>query len=267
MLELNEDYSEKLIANSQLNPTTRQVRYLYQKWREEKFGERCGIGMAEKLKEKISEYEQNGVTVWFIEEPFAIVILTPLMKRAHAMEEAERIAFVDTTSCCDSESNAITFLFAPCSIGAVPLGVIITKNEDSASYAAGFRQLRQMLGSAGFGGHGCPAFFVTDESAAEKNALAIIFPESAQKLCFFHKAQANWRWLCDKRNGVADDRRQLLMQTMRELMYARTVPEFDAKFQLMQRDVFVLEYPAYLQRLQQMAETRTEWSLAFRFVE
>ncbi len=60
---------------------------------------------------------------------------------------------------------------------------------------------------------------------------------------------------------MREDRRQLLMQTMRELMYAKTVPEFDAKFQLVQRHVFVLECPAYLQRLQQMVETRTEWSL------
>ncbi len=50
-------------------------------------------------------------------------------------------------------------------------------------------------------------------------------------------------------------------------MYAKTVAEFDAKFQLAQRDVFVLECPAYLQRLQQMVETRTEWSLAFRLVK
>ncbi len=266
-LELSEDYSEKLAANSRLNPTMEQVRYLYKKWRQENFGERSGVGMEEKLQEKISDYAKSNITVSSLQEPFTIVIVTPLMKRAHGLEQAERIAFVDTTSCCDSQSNAITFLFTPCSIGAVPLGVIITKSEDSASYAAGFHQLRELLGSAGFGGRGYPAFFITDESAAKKNALSIVFPESAQKLCFFHKAQANWRWLCDQRNGVRDDRRQLLMQTMRELMYAKTVPEFDEKFHLAQHDVFVQECPAYLQRLHQMVETRTEWSLAFRLVK
>ncbi len=56
------------------------------------------------------------------------------------------------------------------------------------------------------------------------------------------------------------------MQTMQELMYAKAVPEFDARFQLAQRDVFVLECPAYLERLRQMVETRTEWSVAFRLV-
>ncbi len=176
VLELSEDFSEKLLANSHLNLTARQVRHLFDNWRWDHFGERCSVGLAEKLSEKIPDYAQSGVTVSFVNEPFAIVILTPLMKRAHELEEAKWIAFVDTTSCCDSASNAITFLFAPCSVGAVPLGVIITKNEDSASYTAGFQQLRELLGSAGFGERGYPAFFVTDESAAEKNALSIPFP-------------------------------------------------------------------------------------------
>ncbi len=88
--------------------------------------------MVDKLKQKISEYGQSGIAVAFVEEPFTIAIVTPLMKWVHGLEEAEQIAFVDTTSCCDSESNVVTFLFAPCSIGAVPLGVIITKHSIAA---------------------------------------------------------------------------------------------------------------------------------------
>ncbi len=93
MLELREDFSEKLLANSCLNPTARQVRHLYENWRQGNFGERSGVGMEDKLQEKISEYAKNDITVSIVQEPFAVVILMPLMKWAHALEEAERIAF------------------------------------------------------------------------------------------------------------------------------------------------------------------------------
>lgn len=37
------------------------------------------------------------------------------------------IIFVDTTSACDPQNHAITFMLAPCAAGAVPLAIIITK--------------------------------------------------------------------------------------------------------------------------------------------
>jgi len=50
-----------------------------------------------------------------------------MMKRAHMLRTSSDIIFVDTTSACDPQNHAITFMLAPCAAGAVPLAIIITK--------------------------------------------------------------------------------------------------------------------------------------------
>lgn len=74
-------------------------------------------------------YEKDGIIVNFKQNPFAVVILTPMMKRAHLLKTSNDIVFVDSTSACDPENHIITFVLAPCAAGAVPLGIIITQGN------------------------------------------------------------------------------------------------------------------------------------------
>lgn len=82
--------------------------------------------MIETLRKK-KYYEKQDIIVNFKEDPFAVVIITPMMKRAHMLRTSSDIIFVDTTSACDPQNHAITFMLAPCAAGAVPLAIIITK--------------------------------------------------------------------------------------------------------------------------------------------
>ncbi|CAL1289482.1 unnamed protein product, partial [Larinioides sclopetarius] len=93
--------------------------------------------MLEKLKEKITIYTKVNVTVAFKENPFAVAVLTPKMKRAHSLKTSEEIIFVDSTSSCDAENHTITFMLTPCSAGAVPVGIFITKGQTEESYKQG----------------------------------------------------------------------------------------------------------------------------------
>lgn len=53
-----------------------------------------------------------------------------------------------------------------------------------------------------------PQMFMTDDSAAEKQALREVWPVR-QLLCFFHVAQAEWRWIhCH----ITQENRQYLMK-------------------------------------------------------
>lgn len=72
-------------------------------------------------------YEKQGIIVNYTEDPFAVIVITPMMQRAHMLKTSSDIVFVDTTSACDPENHAITFMLAPCAAGAVPLAIIITK--------------------------------------------------------------------------------------------------------------------------------------------
>ncbi len=148
----------------------------------------------------------------FQENPLAIAIVSPTMQRAHQLESASEIVFLDSTSSCDGESHSVTFLLTASPCGAAPLGVIITESQDQKSYEAGLSLLKEAVGDRLFGGQGHPDVFMTDDSATEKATLRALFPESDQKLCLFHVLQALWRWLWESSHGVSlKEDRQLLM--------------------------------------------------------
>ncbi|GBL72661.1 hypothetical protein AVEN_127911-1 [Araneus ventricosus] len=90
--------------------------------------------MIQKLKEKIPTYPEEGITVQMNEDPFAVLILTPLMIYAHGIQECENIVFVDSTSSCDSESHCITLMLKPCAAGSTPIAILITKGETENLY-------------------------------------------------------------------------------------------------------------------------------------
>lgn len=53
---------------------------------------------------------------------------------------------------------------------------------------------------------------MTDDSAAEKNALLATWPSARQLLCHFHVAQAEWRWLVSSSSDVCPTERQHVMK-------------------------------------------------------
>ena len=118
---------------------------------------------------------------------------------------------MDTTSSCDSENHAITFLLTPCEAGAIPLAVVITSGQRQADYETSFNLLKQAVGEKLFGGQHYPKVFITDDSLAEQNAIKSTFPDSEFKLSLFHVSQAVWRWLRNSVNKVAlGDRKTLI---------------------------------------------------------
>jgi len=112
------------------------------------------------LEEKIYEYEKNNIIVKFQEDPFAITIITPIMQRAHNLNFAKDIAFVDSTASCDSQGHSVTFMLTACGIGAVPLAVMITKGQTSDDYIAAFKLLKEAITLA-FCAQGYPLQFIT----------------------------------------------------------------------------------------------------------
>lgn len=58
---------------------------------------------------------------------------------------------------------------------------------------------------------------MTDDSAAEKQALYEVWPTSKQLLCHFHVGQKEWRWLMDSKNKISQDKRQFLMEQFKKV--------------------------------------------------
>lgn len=189
-------------------------------------GDRSGQSMVDKLKSKVDVWLNTcGAKVAVQEQPFAVAILTPIMARAHKGSWAHDVCFVDSTASCDAENHVITFMLTPTVAGAVPLAVVVTDSTSTVSYTAGFKLLQSILPHESFGGQGYPSIFVTDDSEAERSALSQCWPESVQRLCLFHVAQAVWRWLWSDKNGVAKDDRRVLMTEFQRIVYATSITE------------------------------------------
>ncbi|KAJ8933285.1 hypothetical protein NQ314_014113 [Rhamnusium bicolor] len=80
------------------------------------------------------------------------------MQRAHQLDYAKDIVFVDSTASCDASGHSVTFMLTPCAVGAVPLAILITKGQ-SEDYKAGFILLKSSLQNS-FSGQGHPKIFV-----------------------------------------------------------------------------------------------------------
>ena len=113
-----------------------------------------------KLQSKKASYEEKGVKILINEEPFAVVICTPLMQRAHKLPYSKDIVFSDSTASCDAHNHSITFMLTPCAVGAVPLAVIITKGQSMNDYKIGFELVKNCVGPDGFGGECFPKLFM-----------------------------------------------------------------------------------------------------------
>ncbi|KAF0706052.1 SWIM-type domain-containing protein, partial [Aphis craccivora] len=119
-LELEFGINSDELANAMINPKYRTIRHWYDVWKENNLGSSNYISVLQKLEEKKKYYEDNGIIVRYTENPFAILVVTPIMKRAHQLPFSKDIAFVDSTSSCDVQCHSITFMLAPCGVGAVP---------------------------------------------------------------------------------------------------------------------------------------------------
>lgn len=123
-------------------------------------------------------YNEKGIKLFIAEDPFSIVICTPLMQRAHNLPYSKDMVFVDSTASCNPRNHSITFMLIPCSIGTVPLAVIITQGQSFNDYSAGFELAQKCFDLDGFNRQKYPKICITDDSEVEQKPLKNIWPQS-----------------------------------------------------------------------------------------
>ncbi|GFR10661.1 SWIM-type domain-containing protein [Trichonephila clavata] len=125
---------------------------------------------------------------------WAVLLVTPPMKRNHPLSASKEIILIDSTASCETSSSTITIMLSATKVGALPLAVMIRASQCMQNYINAFELLKMNFPQC-FGGQDHPDICMSDDSSAEKGALAAIWPEAKQSLCHFHVAQAEWRWL------------------------------------------------------------------------
>lgn len=99
-LENNGD--EIVLADAGVVPNIKTVHYWYENWQKMHHGDTSGINSATILDDKINQYKANGIIIWKSDDvgtngwPLTLVILTPIMQRAHQLSSCKDIVFVDS---------------------------------------------------------------------------------------------------------------------------------------------------------------------------
>lgn len=285
---------ETLLADRATNPNVHDVSRLLAAWRTQQFGPDSGEGMFDCLEEEIRAYnerhrevggkatvqrfnvsgsaksEKVAPSLEVTKQPLILAVCTPIMARAHKyVRQASELVFMDATSSLDRFSCHTFVLCTGSAAGAIPLGVFVVSDESSSTIAAGLNLLISVMPSGAFYGRGSetgPELIITDEQAAQREALRQVWPDTKQLLCLFHYLQRWWRWLWEKKQEIDLEDRKDIMQLVRKLVYALSPLELSEMYHdiINNPTSLVSLYPNVEQRLQDMRQREEEWALAHR---
>ena len=104
---------------------------------------------------------------------------------------------MDASSNFEDYNLRVFFVMTHSVLGALPLGILITSDEQVETLIKGFKQLRQCFDDKSFfgrGGNVGPSFAVTDNCSELQDALSQVWPNMDVFLCLFHILQQVWRY-------------------------------------------------------------------------
>ena len=201
------EYQEKL-ADRSIIPRKPDFNRLYSLFTKEKYGASNLESMYEKLEEKINYLKEQSEDYSFLlqkynqenNEPFILVVVTPLMKRVHQMvPNSKDLVFCDSSSNME-EFNLRVFMMVTHSVcGALPLGIIITSDEQGKTLESAFQMFKECVESFGFyGSSSGPQVIMTDNCDELRDSLLFTWPTCILVLCIFHILQSEKSKLIDQ---------------------------------------------------------------------
>jgi len=196
------------------------------------------------------------------------------MQRAHKLAFSKDIAFADSTASCDTQSHSVTFMLTSCGIGAIPLGMFITKGQTVDEYKTAFSLLKDSVPNS-FDGQGFPRHFIIDDSEAERQALKSISPQSNILLCRFHVLQSVWRWLWDAKHDIKNEHRKLLFKLFQSILiapdcnsahkaYITAIGKTITINNCLSDEIIPLKYEKWVKYINNYWVRKELWCLAFR---
>ena len=160
------ELAEKMCKRTRHVPGARRIHQLVKTVTDKMYGKDPQEAMA-KLEEYARNYKQNnnggamsvfGEGSMTVKSAIGVIILTPLMERAHRLEQAGDIVFLDGTyGCCMEDKYQVYMLFTSSPCGGLPLGCFSTNDKSEAVIAKLLSEYRDMLPADNklvFGGRG-----------------------------------------------------------------------------------------------------------------
>ena len=131
-------------------------------------------------------------------------------QKALLLRYGNNISLIDATYKTTRYDLALFFICVRTNVGYSVVGEFITQAETAEYISEALQQLRT------WNPEWKPKFFMTDYSEAELLALEQTFPGIQIYLCDFHREQAWERWTNQRKHGLSNDDRELLLHLLRE---------------------------------------------------
>lgn len=199
-------------------------------------------------------------------KPLVLVACTPLMARVHEMiHQSGEMVFCDSTSCLEKFNCSLFILSTSSPAGGLPLAVAITSDEKQETIQRAMEMIKDVVPVKGFyGKQNGPSVIMTDDSTAERNALANVWPGATLLICIFHFLQSCWTWLYDGKNKISHHHRKELITQVKEMVYAKSASQLDKLYKKFNKNELVCQYPKFRSYIEKWWQKRTEWALCYR---
>ena len=182
--------------------------------------------------------------------------------------QSSNIIFCDATSSFDRHNSAIFLISTVTPAGALPLGVVVTSDEQEETIINAFKMLQTILPAEAFFGQGPkrgPSLVMIDDSAVERNALCDVWKSTTPLLCTFHFLQRRWTWLHDAKNGTHNkEHRSICLNVVKDMVYAENESTLEQKYKNYTGNEIVKKYPQYISHIQSLWPRRKEWAHCYR---
>ncbi len=75
--------------------------------------------------------------------PWAVLIMTPVMKRTRSLERTQEVIFVDSTSSVENYQSTMTVMLTATKIGALPIAAFIHESQSTDGYVMAMMLLKK----------------------------------------------------------------------------------------------------------------------------
>jgi len=231
-----------------------------------------GNNMMISLKNAVDEYNKHCkfkcALIEVLEDVnFVISIVSPLMKRISAgFEESGENLFIDSIGNVDQFGCKAFLIYTNSCVGGMIIVTTILTSEATSVIKVGLEMWKKLL-PLNVLGNRCingPLVFMTDDSAAERNALRECFPQTTLLLCIFHVLQAAWRYLWDSSHGVPLKHHPMLFCGIKEMVYSKNLDDLNNSYNKILTNSLTNEYPRFKSYVEGPFRRKTEWAICLR---
>lgn len=217
----------------------------------------------------IEIYRNKGHIIEFCEDPFILVIITPLMQRAQQLPFAKDMVFVDSFTTTSNPSYTVTFILAHCKVKIVPLVLIIMQNNSAENFLKAFTIAKENFGPNSFCGQGHPYAIMTDGSDEETYAVRALWPESNLLICRFQILHPVMKWLQDQKDNSKADNKKLL-KMFNQLVLCDSIEKAEKLYLICngtsetEDAYFARKFPLWVDYMNSLWLEREKWCTAYR---